>query len=315
MIIRSTICTLALVAGAAVSGCNSEKNDTPTQTREGVNEAAPLAALTGFGMHIGSYEQADGLTETWTTPERFGAQTLYYDPDPFVTGEHIAAFSDSRDEGGNPAVGLRLTDEGAELLRATTTDRIGEPIVLTVDGEVVSAPTVQSVISRVAQVSGSGEAAWIERLETILAEAGAEKVDRLSDENPREPELGMMILVAGPERTAEMQIDFPLLGEPILYFDPTPLLTSEHFSGATVTTDQAGNPALELTLNEAGRAILDARVDDYIGNYLIAAWEGRAISASRVLRELEGRLLITESGIDPELSENWMADIEESFPQ
>jgi preprotein translocase subunit SecD len=304
MTIRSTICTLALVAGAAVSGCESE------ETRQ---QAAP----TGFGMHIGSYEQADGLTGTWTTPERLGAQTLYYDPDPFVTGEHIAAFSDSRDEGGNPAVGLRLTDEGAELLRATTTDRIGEPIVLTVDGEVVSAPTVQSVISRVAQVSGSGEAGWIERLQAILAEAGAEKVDRLSEPADADPAVlpTVGIYLAGTEQAADLNIAFDDLEGVELWMAAEPMLTDDHIASVAMSRDEAGRPALELTMTDAGAAILERRAEDYVGNYFVVTWQGRAVSAPRVMSELGRKLMITGPAMDPDVPEDWMSRIQESFPQ
>jgi preprotein translocase subunit SecD len=317
MTIRHTICTLALIAGAAVSGCNSEKSETPTETTPGTSEAAEQAAVSGFGMHIGSYEQGEGLTETWVTPERSGSRTLYYDPEPFITGEHIAEFADSQDESGNPAVGLRFTDEGAEALRTATIDRIGEPIVFTLESEVLYAPTVQSVLGRVAMVTGSeGDTDWIQRLESILADAGAEKVDRVSQPD-QEPDMlpAVGIYRAGTEQTADLNIAFNEVEGLDLWMAAEPMLTEEHIESVTMSRDEAGRPALELTMTEDGAAILDDRVDDYVGRYFVFTWQGRALSAPRVMSELGRKLMITGPALDPRVPDDWMTKLQESLSE
>lgn len=315
MTFRHTVCTLALIAGAAVSGCNSEKSETQTETRQGTSEAAEQAATSGFGMHLGSYEQAEGLTEIWTTPERGGSRILYYDPEPFITGAHIAEFTESRDANGNPAVGLRFTEDGAGLLRATTSERIGEPIVFTVNGEVLSAPTVRSALSRVAMVTGDGDTEWIGHLETILAETGAEKVDSFPQPEPEIPPaaLGIGVFVASTQRSEFFFIEFPDMDGLTLYGNDQPLLLVDHFAGATRTTDQTGNPAIRLELNEAGKAIMQDRAEVYVGHYLVPSWQGRPINAVRVMRELDDTILVSDAEIDPDLAENWMDALDASL--
>lgn len=318
MTIRSTICTLALIAGAAVCGCNSEKNETPTETRQDTSETASQAAASGFGMHIGSYEMAEGLTETWITPERSGSRTLYYSPEPFMTGEHVAAFTDSRDANGNPAVGLRFTDEGAELLRTTTSERIGEPIVFTLEGKVLYAPTVQSVLSKVAMVTGNGDAKseWIERLEKVFTDAGVEKVDRVTEADTEPAVLpGVGIYRAGTERTADLNIAFNEVEGLELWMAANPMLTDEHIESVTMSRDETGRPALELTMTDEGAAILDDRADDYVGQYFVFTWQGRAVSAPRVMSELGRKMMITGPVLDPQIPDDWMIRIQESFSE
>jgi preprotein translocase subunit SecD len=317
MTIRSTACAVALIAGTMLSACELERTSQTSDTGpiEAV-EPAPQAgdeavASTGFGVHVGSYEPGEDFSETWDG----GPRSVYFDPEPFITGVHVAEFTDEEDQDGNPALLLQFTEAGAELMRASTSERIGQPMVLTIDGRVHMAPTVQSALSQAAMVTGQGDTEWIDRLATILSEAGAERVERLTINDPVDPELGLMILIASPEQTGPFRFEFPFLEDPNVYFDDQPLLTADHFAGATITTDQAGNPALELELNDEGKAIMEARDEDYVGNYLITTWQGRAISASRVMRQLDDTILVSNAGIDPDLAENWMAALDASLPE
>jgi len=153
MTIRHTICTLALIAGAAVSGC------TNGQAR--------------FGVHAG----ADTASETRSASYEMPSMTVYYNPDPFLTEEHVAEFSRSRDANGNPAMSMTLTDEGTEIMRQWSGENIGNQAVMTLNGEVLSAPTVQSQISRMIQVTtGQKDSTdWLSRLEEALEAAVAEQ--------------------------------------------------------------------------------------------------------------------------------------------
>ncbi len=149
MNIRSTICTLALIAGAAVSGCTS------TESR--------------FGVHAG----ADTPSETRTASYEMPYMTVYYNPEPFLTQKHVAEYSRTRDANGNPAMSITLTDEGTEIMREWSGENIGNQAVMTLDGEVLSAPTLQSRLSRRLQVTTGPEGSddWIARLETALRSA------------------------------------------------------------------------------------------------------------------------------------------------
>lgn len=153
MTIRSTVCTLALIAGSVVSGCTS-------------NDAR-------FGVHAG----ADTPSETRTLTYEVPSATVFYDPDPFLTERHVAEFSRSRDADGNPAMAMTLTDEGTEIMREWSGQNIENYAVMTLDGEVLSAPRVMSQLSRSIQVTtgSNGDAGWIDDLEAALERAGAER--------------------------------------------------------------------------------------------------------------------------------------------
>lgn len=322
MTIRSTACALALIAGTMLSACELERtsqtsDNGPIEAVEPAPQAGDKAvASTGFGVHVGSYEQAEGLTETWITPEQAGSRTLYYDPNPFITREHIAAFSESEDGQGYPALDLRFTDEGADLLRAVTTERIDEPVVFTVDGEVLTAPAVRSTLSHVAQVTGLGDPQFIDRLEEIFADAGAEKVDRLSDP-VQEPDIlpGVGIYRAATERTAELNIAFNEIEGLELWMAAEPMLTDDHIEFVAMSRDEAGRQALELTMTDEGAAILEDRADDYVGQYFVLTWQGRAVSAPRVMSELGRKLMITGPALDPQVPEDWMTELMESLSE
>ncbi len=100
---------------------------------------------------------------------------MYYDPNPFITEHHVAEFSRSRDESGNPAVSMRLTDEGTEIMREWSGQNVGNYAVMTLDGMVLSAPTLITPIGRMIQVTtgSEGDAAWLSTLTEALEEAGA----------------------------------------------------------------------------------------------------------------------------------------------
>lgn len=151
MTIRSTLCTLALIAGATIAGCT-----------------APDAR---FGVHAGAEQASEARTATHELPYR----TVYYDPNPFITEHHVAEFSRSRDENGNPALSIRLTDEGTEIMRDWSGQNVGNYAVMTLDGEVLSAPILITPLSRNIQVtiSPNGDTRWFSTLTEALEQAGA----------------------------------------------------------------------------------------------------------------------------------------------
>lgn len=48
--------------------------------------------------------------------------------------------------GGSPEIGLSFTSEGADLFKDITSRNVGKPVAIILDGQVISAPTVQTVI-------------------------------------------------------------------------------------------------------------------------------------------------------------------------
>ncbi|TCL09114.1 preprotein translocase subunit SecD [Shimia isoporae] len=73
---------------------------------------------------------------------------LYYtiESAPVVTGEDLVDAQPSFDQNGRPAVSFRFNASGARKFGDYTADNIGSPFAITLDGEVVSAPVIQSHI-------------------------------------------------------------------------------------------------------------------------------------------------------------------------
>ncbi len=59
------------------------------------------------------------------------------------------------DETGKPAIDVTFTAEGAKKIAAACDAHLGKPMAIVVDGRVISAPTIQSQISRRARIHGN----------------------------------------------------------------------------------------------------------------------------------------------------------------
>lgn len=74
-----------------------------------------------------------------------------------MDGKHIKIAQASQDQNGSPCVSFELDEEGTKLFAQATAANIGKSISIELDGEVVSAPTVQSVIAGgQGQITASG---------------------------------------------------------------------------------------------------------------------------------------------------------------
>lgn len=65
---------------------------------------------------------------------------------PVVTGEELVDAQPSFDQNGDPAVSFRFNPTGARKFGDYTADNIGNPFAIVLDGEVISAPVIQSHI-------------------------------------------------------------------------------------------------------------------------------------------------------------------------
>ncbi|MEY8882478.1 protein translocase subunit SecD [Donghicola sp. XS_ASV15] len=65
---------------------------------------------------------------------------------PVVTGEQLTDAQPSFDQNGRPAVNFRFNPQGARKFGDYTAANIGSPFAIVLDGEVISAPTIQSHI-------------------------------------------------------------------------------------------------------------------------------------------------------------------------
>lgn len=65
---------------------------------------------------------------------------------PVVTGEELVDAQPSFDQNGRPAVSFRFNPSGARKFGDYTAENIGSPFAIVLDGEVISAPVIQSHI-------------------------------------------------------------------------------------------------------------------------------------------------------------------------
>ncbi|MEQ8899643.1 MAG: protein translocase subunit SecD [Roseovarius sp.] len=74
---------------------------------------------------------------------------VYYilERSPVVTGEELVDAQPDFDQNGRPAVSFRFNPTGARKFGDYTADNIGNPFAIVLDGEVISAPVIQSHIA------------------------------------------------------------------------------------------------------------------------------------------------------------------------
>ena len=86
-----------------------------------------------------------------------------------IEGSMVKNAGASQDENGRPCIAFELNDEGAKLFAAGTSANLGKTISITLDGETISAPTVNSVIAGgQGQITGEFTAEEAQNLATLI---------------------------------------------------------------------------------------------------------------------------------------------------
>lgn len=115
-------------------------------TRQGFTEATVTRqGADRIRVEIPNVSDPNEVLEIIGTP----AQLYFVDEDGnnILEGSMIKDAAASQDENGQPCVAFELNDEGTKLFAEATAANIGKTISITLDGEVISAPTVNSVIA------------------------------------------------------------------------------------------------------------------------------------------------------------------------
>ncbi|PIV77744.1 MAG: protein translocase subunit SecDF [Rhodobacteraceae bacterium CG17_big_fil_post_rev_8_21_14_2_50_63_15] len=122
----------------------------------GIGSAAELKALIGTTAQL-TFQPV--ISRTGTAEERAGAgnevlpsldeQGVFYilERAPVVTGEELVDAQPDFDQNGRPAVSFRFNPTGARKFGDYTAQNIGNPFAIVLDGEVISAPVIQSHIA------------------------------------------------------------------------------------------------------------------------------------------------------------------------
>jgi preprotein translocase subunit SecD len=110
-------------------------------------------------------EAAEGLTEATVEGTK---QKIYLHKKAAITNEDIADARAALDGDGNPKVDVTFTKEGAKKMQKLTEQQKEKLIAILVDGKVISAPVVNSVVSEKAQITGKFTRDEVEKLAKAL---------------------------------------------------------------------------------------------------------------------------------------------------
>lgn len=173
----------------------------------GVGSAAELKQIIGTTAQL-TFQPV--ISRTSNAEERPGAgnevlpslddEGVYYilERAPVVTGEELVDAQPDFDQNGRPAVSFRFNPTGARKFGDYTAENIGNPFAIVLDGEVISAPVIQSHIA-----GGSGIITGNFNVEestklAILLRAGALPAGlEFLEERTVGPELGADSIEAG----------------------------------------------------------------------------------------------------------------------
>jgi len=84
-----------------------------------------------------------------------GVQKLHYYVAPtMVTGKDLKYAGPSTDEYGRPSIAIEFTPEGSAKMLKLTGENVGKPMIVLLDGKIISAPTIQSAIGDKGVITG-----------------------------------------------------------------------------------------------------------------------------------------------------------------
>lgn len=121
----------------------------------GIGSAAELKALIGTTARLTFHPVIRQTTDGTEVP---GPREVIYpsldtpgvfyvlEQTPVVTGEQLVDAQPDRDQNNRPAVSFRFNPQGGRAFGLYTAENIGNPFAIVLDGEVISAPVIQSHI-------------------------------------------------------------------------------------------------------------------------------------------------------------------------
>ena len=173
----------------------------------GIGSAAELKALIGTTARLTFHPVVRQSTSADEVPEP--GQIIYPSMDepgvfyvleqtPVVSGEQLVDSQPDRDQNGRPAVSFRFNPQGGRAFGLYTAENIGNPFAIVLDGEVISAPVIQSHIPGGSGIiTGRFTVEETSRL-AILLRAGALPAEMtFLEERTIGPELGQDSVDAG----------------------------------------------------------------------------------------------------------------------
>ncbi|HRD75168.1 MAG TPA: protein translocase subunit SecD [Hyphomicrobiaceae bacterium] len=148
-------------------------------------EEAKARGSTPTGYRI--YESADGLRGSYLLAE------------PAIRGDDIAGAQPATDSRtGEPVVSFQLKNAGARVFGQLTTDNVGKPFAIVLDGKVLSAPVIQDkILGGSAQISGRFSFEEVTKLALQLRSGALPAKLTIIEERSVGPTLGADSIEAG----------------------------------------------------------------------------------------------------------------------
>lgn len=175
--------------------------DDPDKLKAVVKQAAVLS----FHLVVrpaNTEEAADGLTEPGTTiypsKDQYSSHYILED-EPLITGADLAnARQEISPQTSRPVVSFRLNSRGAVRFGDVTAANVGRPFAIVLDGEVISAPTIQEAITGGSgQISGNFTVSTADDLAILLRSGSLEAPLTILEERTVDASLGADSIAAG----------------------------------------------------------------------------------------------------------------------
>lgn len=106
-------------------------------------------------------EPAEGLTEATVEGSK---DKVYLHKTAELTNDDIAKAEVSEDERKQPCISITFTKEGSAKINKITEEHKNKPLAILVNGKVISAPVIKSVISDKAMITGKFTKEEVERI-------------------------------------------------------------------------------------------------------------------------------------------------------
>jgi TonB family protein len=162
-----------------------------TGTAAAVLSALPLdlpaiglqARDTALEVRLAELQPGSGLREATLD----SGQRIYMRTEPVVTGADVTA-ANVVDAGGRYSINVAFNATASDRLAQATKTHLGRPIAIVLDGKVIAAPTLRSMIRGSAVITGDFSRAQAERIAAGLrpraAAAGAPAAQRYRGDDP-----------------------------------------------------------------------------------------------------------------------------------
>ncbi len=159
-LVSAFLVLLLAVAGTAATVLAALPLDLPALAFQG---------STSLEVRLAEAQPAAGLVEAVVQGSN---QRIYLRKGSVVTGGDITS-ARVADAGGTYSITVTFSPEGSNRLAEATKSHLGRPLAILLDGRVISAPTLRSIIRGSAVISGDFTRAEAERIAAGLAPRGA----------------------------------------------------------------------------------------------------------------------------------------------